>query len=106
MDCHLVVDKGTISTAAKNGPAPRSRRLVSSTSIPLVATTETQGDTMDISTLCQLPNAEATPVTNRLYRLHAPCKMEIVPGDQQNAAGGELPINTLDSNPPHGEDQV
>jgi len=32
--------------------------------------------------------------------------MEIVPEDQQNAAGGELPIDTLDSNPPHGEDQV
>ena len=101
-----MVDKGTISTAAKNGPAPHSRRLVSSASIPLVATTATQGDTMDISTLCQLLNAAATPVTNRLYQLHAPCKMEIVPGDQQNAAGGELPIDTLDSIPPHGEDQV
>jgi hypothetical protein len=42
-------------------------------------------------TLCQLPNTVATPVTNRLYRLQTPCKMEIVPGDQQNAAGGELP---------------
>jgi hypothetical protein len=32
--------------------------------------------------------------------------MEIVPGDQQNAAGGELPIDTLESNPPHDENQV
>jgi hypothetical protein len=101
-----VVDKETISTSAKNGPAPHSRRVVSSASIPPVATTATQGDTMDISTLCQLPNAAATPFTNRLYRLHALCKMEVVPGDQQNAAGAELTIDTLDSNPPHGEDQM
>ena len=101
-----MVDEGTISTVAKNGPSPHSRRLVSSASVPPVATTATQGDTMDISTLCQLPNAAATTVTNRLYRLHAPCKMEVVPGDQRNATGGELSIDTLDSNPPHGEDQV
>jgi len=58
---------------------------------------------MDISTLCQLPNAVATPVTNRVYRLHVPCKMEIVPGDQQNAVSGEILIDTLDSNTSLGE---
>jgi len=47
------VDNGTISTAANNWLAPHSRRLVSSASIPLVATTATQVDTMDISTHCQ-----------------------------------------------------
>jgi hypothetical protein len=95
----------TNSTAAKNEPALHSRQLVPAASFPPVATTRTQGDTMDTSTFCQLPNAAATPVTNRLYQLHAPCKMEIVPEDRQNAAGRGLPIDNIDSNRPNHEGQ-
>ena len=71
--------------------------------ISTLAATETYGDTVDTSTLSTLLNAAATtPVAVRLYGLHAPRKMEVLPGGQPDAAGGKSSIDTLDSARPLG----
>ena len=56
---------------------------------------------MDNSTLCTLPYVAATtPIADGLHRLHAPSKMEVIPGGQPDTTGGKLSIDTLDSTPP------
>ena len=46
--------------------------------------------------------AATTPFAVRLYELHAPRKMEVVPGGQPEAAGGKLSIDALYSARPLG----
>ena len=62
---------------------------------------------MDTSTLRTLPYATATtPIADGLHRLHAPSKMKVIRGGQQDTTGGKLPIDTLDStSPPRREPQ-
>jgi len=56
---------------------------------------------VDNSTLCTLPYVAATtPIADGLHRLHAPSKMEVIPGGQPDTTGGKLSIDTLDSTPP------
>jgi len=65
---HLVVGKGKNCADASNGPAPHSRRLVSTAPFRILTVTATQSDTVVTSTSYYVPNAAAkTSITLRLY---------------------------------------